>query len=702
LKMRKTIALTALAHRIADIVIDREERTSLAIGIHAPWGEGKTSVLNLIRQRLLESEIICLEFNPWRYPGEDKLLKNFFFDLAKTIGVSLETTSEKAGRAIKKYSKGLAWMGFIGIKADEALAALSELVPDAEIEELKARIEEQLGKATKKVVVIIDDIDRLDITEIQALFRIVKLSANFPNVVYILSFDEKRVADAIKNLYGDNIEAGANFLEKIIQISLPLPPASSRALLELTVRDINHALDSAEINLTDAQEEQFTKLFQNAFKDRIKTPRKIKRMSNALNFAFPLMRDEVDNLDLLFIEYIKSFYPLLYNAIRENGELILDFTQGDEILGHKNVDLHNVISDNLTKALADVPLHERKGIDTLLIDFFPGLSELALFSQSLNTSPRNNERIQRISFRNYFWRYFSYGVEPHDVSDNTVKNFTEALPNMSVTDAANSISAFLDDSNRFSILINKLRRYEDVLEVETSEKLAFVISSLSDRFPETHPDDRIYGMGIMSDCARLIIRLTDRLPKGKRSNVLQEIVRETPSITFAFEVAHMMRAYGEELKTMDSTFAVIPYGIEREINQLVVDRIAEFEKTTRFSKDHLYYVQDIYLFWFNQGADSLQNHLEKCFELDPSSVIEFLAGLMQANLDANRKFSYYTNRNLNYLATIGTLLDLDLVVRRLKEIYLHRETQTDDKDRKRKLAVEFIRAYDEKFSTSND
>jgi hypothetical protein len=67
--------------------------------------------------------------------------------------------------------------GVVQIGAGEAAKGLGEALSTVELDDLRKRVEALLGEAGKCVVVLIDDIDRLDRREIQAIFRLVKLSA---------------------------------------------------------------------------------------------------------------------------------------------------------------------------------------------------------------------------------------------------------------------------------------------------------------------------------------------------------------------------------------------------------------------------------------------------------------------------------------------------------------------------------------------
>ena len=70
------------------------------------------------------------------------------------------------------------------------------------LDDCRDRIAKILADLDHRVIVLIDDIDRLERREIQAVFKLVKLSAGFSNISYVLAFDDNVVADSLAERYG--------------------------------------------------------------------------------------------------------------------------------------------------------------------------------------------------------------------------------------------------------------------------------------------------------------------------------------------------------------------------------------------------------------------------------------------------------------------------------------------------------------------
>jgi len=90
--------------RIAETVIKRQNGEGLVIGLYGIWGEGKTSVLNMITEDLSkEQDILIIKFNPWRFKDEDTLILNFF----TSISNSLDKELKKYKRENRKFPKDI-------------------------------------------------------------------------------------------------------------------------------------------------------------------------------------------------------------------------------------------------------------------------------------------------------------------------------------------------------------------------------------------------------------------------------------------------------------------------------------------------------------------------------------------------------------------------------------------------------------------
>ena len=192
--------------RISESIVQRESSDGIVIGLYGAWGEGKTSILNFINQELESQEsVLTIKLNPWRYGDEETLLKKFFGKIATILGRELENQKEKLGNFISKYgSLG----GIFGVDA----SGIGKSIADVDLEDLKNRIDEFLKESRRKLVIFVDDIDRLDRSEIFTLFKLVKLTADFTNTTYLLSFDEQMVASAIGSRFGEGSQkSGENF-----------------------------------------------------------------------------------------------------------------------------------------------------------------------------------------------------------------------------------------------------------------------------------------------------------------------------------------------------------------------------------------------------------------------------------------------------------------------------------------------------------
>jgi predicted KAP-like P-loop ATPase len=189
--------ITPFAKAIAVSIKNMESPVGTTIAINGPWGSGKSSAVNLIRNELdaaNDGSLSVLDFRCWWYRGEEALTLAFLQELnsalrtglgdkVKDLIPSLSRHPLQAGpvigTAVSLTMTG-GWTALIPGSADFA----KRFFPDQEPLEKKFRkLSNLLQEQTKRFLIIIDDIDRLNPEEALAIFRLVKSVGRLPNVM---------------------------------------------------------------------------------------------------------------------------------------------------------------------------------------------------------------------------------------------------------------------------------------------------------------------------------------------------------------------------------------------------------------------------------------------------------------------------------------------------------------------------------------
>lgn len=325
------------AERVRKIIqLNSSNKEPLTIGIYGKWGEGKTSFLNLLRDKIEHfdkgkngKEYLTFDFNPWRYSNEDEMLFDFFDGIAKRFYIEDKTKIKKIGTLVTRYSRYLKAIKIstsIGIpkslgtsvsfEPSKIFEALGEDLAGEQItlDKLKDKVNKSINEANFKVLVFIDDLDRLDKNEIYTILKLIKLNANFDNFIFITTLDSEHVAKAIKDRYGDDSDDGKLFLEKIINIPIYLPKIEEedlRFFFEKKLIQISKNLDINETKEKELQELIYD--FDNGIFD---SPREILRILNSFFIGAFGFESEINLRDLFWIEYLKIKEPNLYNILK--------------------------------------------------------------------------------------------------------------------------------------------------------------------------------------------------------------------------------------------------------------------------------------------------------------------------------------------------------------------------------------------------
>ena len=299
------------ARDFVDHVLRLDVSQGVVVGVLGPWGSGKTSFINLARDRFTARDIPILDFNPWMFSGTAELLDTFFIEVAAQLR---QKGVDRAGiaDAFNDYGDAFSGMGWVplvgpwverfrgGAKVVAKLLARRQEGVAGRREKLTAALRE----LQQPIVVVLDDIDRLSTAEIRDIFKLVRLTASFPNIIYVVAFDRHRVEHALRE---DEIP-GRDYLEKILQLAVDLPvvPDSTLGL------EIGRALDEMLDDIPETgpfDEQLWPDVFVEVVRPLIRQMRDTRRYVTATDGTIRSTGSRIALADLLGLEAIRVFLP---------------------------------------------------------------------------------------------------------------------------------------------------------------------------------------------------------------------------------------------------------------------------------------------------------------------------------------------------------------------------------------------------------
>jgi len=518
-----------LAHRLAEYLAHPGSTDSTVVAIYGPWGSGKTTLLHFVKELLKpDVHVVQVEFNPWQVGNEELLLKGFF----ATMAGALKQHETGGGRRVAKavvallsYAEPIAELAY-GSSAGNALRGAKGILArlsEASMAERRTRLNDALRSSEMRVVVFMDDVDRLDKEEICALLKLVKLVADFDNVTYVLACDEDMVARAVGRKYAgaDELEAGRSFLEKIVQIPFRLPSPNSFQLATIALDGIRTALKYAGISLTKYEGERLRMEFDRGLLAGIMTPRTAKRIQAAVSPALILLRGEVNAVDTVLLEGMRVVYPGLYTGLLSEPEAVLP--RG---VSH---DLKEWQGEAVEKWLKTVEPHSaRLAASRLLSDLFPGLDEDDAYRSEAYSLQ------QRVASNRFFERYAHQAVPPNDIPDRTVVQIL-AIAGTSEDETAALIGSALTSLNS-RVFVARLTEESGTLDSPAAlNLLTLLFHKFGSRLPEAlsfSVDDASHPTQV----ARLAVSLLERIQAGSGRNVAaKDLLSAIPSDVLAIQ-----------------------------------------------------------------------------------------------------------------------------------------------------------------------
>jgi hypothetical protein len=418
---RKGIAL-----RLARTLAERTGDHGYVVGLYGRWGEGKSTVLNFVRHGLASypaEQVTVVEFNPWFDSDETHLYAEFLHTVAAAVGADLERTYEKA---IRRASRARGFADSVGlpnsvnsiVKVSALLGAVGGLGRPT-LRDFHDRLREVLahvGAAARRVVVLMDDIDRLDDAQISAVFRMVKLAADFPNLCFVLAFDQDVVAEALGARYGARgAGGGREFLEKIINAPLQLPRADPSVVAQVLREMLDQVLANHGVLLNEPNERiRLDDALEAAVWPCVTSLRQGKRLLGKVDFALPIMAGEINPVDQVLMEALQLLFPDLYSFAAAHKPLLVRTLTAEQD------------QTSLREKLEEVCQPLRPEGRELLQRLFPYLQTLDHNRRFAAAEQGQWVHARRVCSPSHFERYFAYGLPVGDILDSEITAVIQA------------------------------------------------------------------------------------------------------------------------------------------------------------------------------------------------------------------------------------------------------------------------------------
>lgn len=326
---------------IARAILEMSPESSVVIGLIGGWGSGKTSIVNMIRQYLKigaakratredveggEYGLLVVDFNPWNSLDSSDIVSLFFDELlsrlrseCETFGLKEETLSAIASN-IDEYIAAMK-PGMVKITSLAVINQYRNSKPKGLLER-KAAIETALERARIRILIVVDDLDRLSSEKICQVFQLVAAIADFKYLSYLIAYDEEVVVDALASLQG---VSGERYLEKIVQVPIRIPDMTGAALRNEIARSFASVLDGCSawqgIGVSDEMTQRQRMLIER-IKYHIPSLRALKRVQNAFSFTLGVLGDAVDPVDVLALEALRVLSPQGFCAIESSKSIL--------------------------------------------------------------------------------------------------------------------------------------------------------------------------------------------------------------------------------------------------------------------------------------------------------------------------------------------------------------------------------------------
>lgn len=690
-------------------ILAYDEKDSIVTALYGDWGSGKSSVINMAleyidgqaRNKRKDEKPIIVKFNPWNYSDQSHLVALFFKELSFALRrEDYGDEAKKVGEKLEAYANFFTPLALIPDPTVNMLSLLSFGVFSGvgkaakawgaayskDLEATRNELNKLLGKQKRKIVILIDDIDRLNNDDIRQIFQLVKMLGDFPNTIYILAFDRSVVVKALEKVQEGS---GDDYLEKIVQFPVELPPVSKLELEKLLFSLLNELIK--EIPEEKWDEIHWGNIYHSGMKGYFKTIRDVTRYINALKFSFEMVREHVNPVDFMAMTTLQVFEPSLYSGIRDNKDIFIGVTS----INSSDADKKQAVV-RFDEIMERAQSQNKEQLIDLLSRLFPKLDSNMGYGSDWMEDWR---RESRICHPELFDIYFMLALPTGEIPKSEI---TSVLDLASDKEAFKTAMIRLKDDGKVVRYLELMEDYtKDLIKEEYILNIVSVLMDIGDSFPESK--EGMFDFDTPIRILRIIHQLILRFDtQDERFRIIKQAIEEAESsiYTIVQKVGVLGQEHGkvtnkteEQLKTMDAR--EINADQLNELEKIAVTKIIKWADAGLLDKHpHLLSILYSWPRWDKDNPDVSINYVKKLITTD-EGLIDFINAF--ATITTSHTMGDHVSRknwriNLKNIEDFVSLNDIEPRIRKIRNSDNFNELDTD----KQKAIDIFLDTFDGK------
>lgn len=643
----------SFSNQLGKAIYGYEEESSLVIGLFGEWGTGKTSIINMVENEILRlssndnKEPFIIRFSPWNYTDKDNLI-SLFFESIQTKLKEFDTKKiySRVRKALSDYANALDILSYIpGVspKVVEIIKAIAkgqgeQLEDTPDLDKSRKNLEEELIKINKKIIVIIDDIDRLTNIQIRDIFQLVKQVADFPNVIYILVMDRNVVQSALTAVH--EIDDGNEYLEKIIQIPLEIPQLSKEKLNNIFLNQLETILKNTSIEVK-IDNSYWNNIFTNCISPYINNLRDVNRILNTFQFKYGVLQQETSFEDMIAITTLEVMEPKLYKWISINKDTVCGggFKRILETFNNKKIDYRELYSNEF-KEMGINPDITIKCISTIFPQFSRDVNEHIYF-ESTNSDLLKN---MRIANKERFDIYFLCDLSDIKVSRNVINSWVFELEKEQLECVFNKINK----NGEIEYFLNEIESLVGEIPYNRLSLIASVLIILNGKL-YTKSSNNILVISSVDKTNIIIERILDRLATDdeKYQTLYLSLLNINQKNIGAFSklLINLGQVYGI-FKNKSSTEESPKINVEY-LQKIYIKFVEKVEYITyNVSISEIIAFRPVFYLWKYVDEKGLSEYIEKTFETEVGKL-KFISSLA---VKSGIGWEYYSNEYVKYIS----------------------------------------------------